>query len=145
MVAAGARNRGNLNSSTHLRHVRVGSGDDVDGDDFTDAARGLCAGVNRGTDSGDVAPKGDRDQAAADLVLLDELHVRRLEGRVAGFDGCDDSLGFDQTDCFTVGHCYSSLRSVLRIISWSSPASAPVPTETSPNRTPCCTPARSDR
>src|SRR6185437_13482473 len=92
------------NDLSHFRHVRVRSWDDVDGDDFADAARGFGAGVNRRADRGDISAKGDGDEAAADLVLLDELDVRRLEGRVAGFDRRDDSFGFDQTDCFTVGH-----------------------------------------
>ena len=47
--------------------------DDVDGDDFADAAAGFGAGVDRGANGRDVALERDRHQAAADLVLLDEL------------------------------------------------------------------------
>ena len=69
--------------------------DDVDGDDFSDTARRFSAGVDGGTHCRDITTKGDRDQAAADLVLLDEFYVRRFQRCVAGFDCCDDSLGFD--------------------------------------------------
>ena len=35
--------------------------------------------------------QGDRDQSAADLVLLDKLHARRLQRRIARFDGGHDA------------------------------------------------------
>src|SRR6185437_9698844 len=101
----GFRNSGfGFNPLAHLRHVRVRAGDDVDGDDFSDAPAGFGPGVDRGADSGDVTLEGDRDQAAADLVLLDERNVRGFKGGVEGLDGRHDALGFDQSDCFTVCH-----------------------------------------
>src|SRR5258706_15138600 len=80
---------------SHLRHVAVRARDHVYADDLTDAAGCFGAGVNGGADGGDVAAQRDRDQAASDLVLLDEGDVRGLERRVAGLDCCYDSLGFD--------------------------------------------------
>src|SRR5258708_3618608 len=90
------------NLLSHPRHVRVRTGNDVDGDDFADAAGGFGAGIHRGANRGDVTLEGDGDQAAADLVLFDEGDIRGLECRVARLDGRDDALGFDQSDCFTV-------------------------------------------
>jgi hypothetical protein len=80
---------------SHLRHIRMRPWDDVDGEDFADAPGGFGAGVDRGADGGYVTFQGDRDQPAADLVLLVELHVGRLERRVAGLDGRHDAFGFD--------------------------------------------------
>ena len=69
-------------SSSQLRDVFVGTGDDVDADDFADAAGGFSAGIDGGLDGGDIAFDGDRDQARADLVLADELDVGGLEGGI---------------------------------------------------------------
>ena len=44
-----------------------------------------------GQDGGDVALERDRDQAAADLVLLNERDVGGLERRVARLDGRDQA------------------------------------------------------
>ena len=77
-----------------------GPGDDVDADDFADFAAGFGAGVDGRANGGHVAVERDGDQAAADLVLLDEVHVGRLQRRVHGLDGRHDALGLDQSDCF---------------------------------------------
>ena len=58
-------------------------------------AGGFSAGVHRGANRGDVALERDRDQAAADLVLLDECDVGGLERRIARLYRRYDSLGFD--------------------------------------------------
>src|SRR4051812_172571 len=83
----------NMRASAHLGDVVVRTRDHVDRHDLADAPAGFGAGVDRSADGGDVAAEGDRDQAAADLVLLDELHVRCLQRRVARLDGGDESLG----------------------------------------------------
>src|SRR5436305_14483808 len=76
----------------------------MDRDDFADSSRRLSAGIDGGANGRHVAAQGDGHQAAADLVLLDELDVRRLQRRIARLDGGHDALGFDQSDCFTVCH-----------------------------------------
>src|SRR5688500_12659082 len=91
----------------HLRDVLVRPRDHVDADDLADPTGGLGAGVDRGAHGGDVAAQGDRDQAAADLALVDEPHVGGLEGRVARLDGGDDAARLDQSDRLTVCHDFA--------------------------------------
>jgi hypothetical protein len=94
----------------HLGDIAVWARDDVDAHNLADATGGFGACIDGGADGGDIAFERNRDQAAADLVLLDELHVRCLEGRIARFDGGDDAFGFDQSNCFTVCHDGSLIR-----------------------------------
>jgi hypothetical protein len=74
--------------------------DNVDGDDLADFSTGFGARVNGGANGGDIAANGDRYEAAADFVLLDELDVGGFQRRIQRFDCRDDSFGFDQSDCF---------------------------------------------
>src|SRR5690348_10973704 len=90
-----------LNSSfalSHLRHVTMRPRNHVDADDLADATGGFGTGVDRRADGRDVALERDRHEPAADLVLLNELHVRRLQRRIACLNGRYDALGFDQSD-----------------------------------------------
>src|SRR4051812_22766459 len=79
-------------------------GNHVDRDTPPHAPRRFSAGIDGSADGGDVTAEGDGYQAAADLVLLDELDVGGFERCIARLDGGHDAFTFDQSDCFTVCH-----------------------------------------
>ena len=58
-----------------------------------------------------VAADNGRDQSAADLNSLDDLHVRGLRHRVGRFDQRHEALRFDQSN--GVLHCCVSLREIF--------------------------------
>ena len=72
--------------------VLVRAGDHLDADDLADPAGRRGAGVDGRLHRRHVAGHERRDQAAADLVPADQVHVRRLQHRVAGLDQGDEPL-----------------------------------------------------
>ena len=82
--------------------------DDVDADDFTDTAAGFGTGIHRGAHGGDIAAHRDRHESAANLMLVDERDVGRLQRRIQRLDRRNNPLGFDHSDCFTDCHVNSS-------------------------------------
>src|SRR5207245_6567540 len=88
----------------HFGNIGMRAWNHVYGDDLAHTAGGFSACIDGGANGRHVATESDGHQAAADLVLLDELDVGRLERCIAGLDGGDDAFGFDQSDCFTVCH-----------------------------------------
>ena len=79
----------------------------MDGDELADLLGGRCACIRGGLDRADVAAHHDGDEAAADLLLADELDVRGLHHGVRGFDGGDKAARFDHSKGIRVDiHCW---------------------------------------
>jgi len=57
------------------------------------------AGIGRGFDGGDIAPKKRRDVAAPNFFPADELNVGRFEGGISGFEQRAKPLRFDHAYC----------------------------------------------
>jgi hypothetical protein len=75
----------------------VRTGDDVDADEFADAAGGCCTGVGRVLDGGNVAADDRSDKSGADLFIADELDVRRFYHRIGRLDHCDKAFAFNHS------------------------------------------------
>src|ERR1043165_2095125 len=83
-----------------LVNAAVRARDDVDADEFADAARGCGPGVGRGLDRRHVAAHDGGDEARADLLVADERDVGGLHHRVSRLDHRHQSLGLDHSQCF---------------------------------------------
>src|SRR5437868_7057722 len=89
---------------SHLCHILMRPWNHVNRYDPAHPSGCLSTGIDGGANRRYVAAECDGHQAAADLVLLDEFDVGRLQRCIARLDGGDDAFGFDQSDCFTVCH-----------------------------------------
>src|SRR5437667_277586 len=58
-------------------------------------------------DRRDVAANDRGDEAAADALVTDQLHARRLDHRVGRFDHADKTLRLDHSEC--ISHRFSLL------------------------------------
>ena len=62
---------------------------------LADTLCGSCACVHSGLDSAHIATNHDGDQTGADLLLANETDICGLNHCVGGFDGADQTTGFD--------------------------------------------------
>lgn len=79
--------------------IRVGTRDDVHGDNLADPGRSGSTGVDSGLAGGDVAPDQGGDQTAADPFKPDQFHPRGFGHGIGGLDQRGHSLGFDYSQC----------------------------------------------
>src|SRR5689334_7828657 len=89
-----------LGEGEHAAEVLVRARDHLDADDLADPAGGRGAGVDGRLDRGHVTGHEGRHQAAADLLPADEVHVRGLDHRVAGFHHRHETFRLDHAERF---------------------------------------------
>src|SRR5262245_4083161 len=93
----------------------VGAPNHVYADQFTNAPGGRSPGISRRFDRAHVSTPKDGDVTRPDILLTEQLHVRRFDHRVSGFDGADKTFRLDHSECFQ-GHLrQSSLFKILEI------------------------------
>jgi hypothetical protein len=84
----------------HTLNFRMGSGDYVHTDKFTNSSSCSGARVSRRFHGTDIPAHKYRYVPCADVLLTEQLHVRGLDHRVSGFNSTDESLGLDHSECF---------------------------------------------
>jgi hypothetical protein len=91
----------------------VGSRDDVHTDQFADAAGRSGAGISCRFHRADVSAHKDGDVTRTDIFFAEQLHVRRLNHGVSGFNGANKTFSLDHSECFE-GHLRQS--SLFKIV-----------------------------
>ena len=91
--------------------------DDVNADQFTDAARGGGSGVSRGFDRANIAAHEDGDITAADVFAANQHDVSRFGHGVGGFDRADEAFRLDHSKRFHVHKDTLRLKQLNLIVS----------------------------
>ena len=81
------------NASSTLAWAR----DDMDADEFADAAGCGCPGIGCGFDGGNVAANDGRYEPGTDLLIAHKLNVCGLYHGVGRLDHCDEAFAFDHS------------------------------------------------
>ena len=81
----------------------MGPGNDVHADQLAHALSCRAARLHGGLDRTHVAADHHGDQAAADVLLADEMNVGRLDHGVGRLDGAHQPAGFNHAQCFLHG------------------------------------------
>jgi hypothetical protein len=74
--------------------------DDVNRNQFTDAARSRGTGIGRRFDRSDITAHDRRYESGTDLFISDELHVGRLDHRIGRLDRGNQTLRLNHSQCF---------------------------------------------
>jgi len=74
--------------------------DHVCGHYLANSLSGCGAGINRTTNSRNIATHDGRHETSVDLLPADETNIRSFHHRVSGFDHCHEATTFDHSECF---------------------------------------------
>ena len=76
------------------------AGNNVDRDQFADAARGCGTGLRCGFNGTDIAANKHHDVAVEEVFLADENYIRGLDHCVCSLDSADETPRFNHTEGF---------------------------------------------
>jgi hypothetical protein len=75
----------------------MGLRDDVGSYNFADSITGGRTGINRATNSGNIATHDRGHETGVDLLPTDETHIRAFHHRISGFDHRHQATTFDHS------------------------------------------------
>jgi hypothetical protein len=73
---------------------------DVNTDQLADSARGCCAGIGSRLHRTYVSTNENRYVSGADILFSQELNICGFDHGVSGFDGANETLRLDHSECF---------------------------------------------
>jgi hypothetical protein len=84
----------------HSLYFSVGSRNDVNTNQFTDATSGCSTGISCSLNSADVTAYKNRYVTCSDIFFTKQLHIRCFDHRVGSLNRANEAFGLNHSECF---------------------------------------------